>query len=119
MTASLHRPATRSRGGATRGKDVSQPVAWNFSRRSAVFRQLDARFTDFSLFARLLERGRDSLLPLHHRDRGFVPHQSQQRWAASPWNERGPVLSHYQGKLRIVVLSTPAGAAGALAGGAA
>ena len=79
----------------------------------------DAGFTDFYLFIRLIGRGRDSLSPAYRGDRGLVPHQAQPRWAASPWNERGPVLSHYQGKLRIVVLSTPAGAAGALAGGAA
>jgi hypothetical protein len=32
----------------------------------------DVEFTDFFLFARLLGRGRDSVLPAYRRDRGFV-----------------------------------------------
>jgi hypothetical protein len=57
MTASSLRQAARPRCCAACGKAVSQLVAGNFSRRSAVFRQPGARFTDFSLFARLLGAG--------------------------------------------------------------
>ena len=58
-----------------------------------------ARFTDFSLFARLLGCRQDSLLSADRCDRCFVPHRSPPRRTAPSWNARGAVLSRCPGEL--------------------